>query len=761
MFQAAQQRLIDHYINLPKQTLREFWTTAKIRHIRRLAESGRATRIWTPEDELSKRPLDRLRFKPINEFNTGLEVDTTINMGGGITLSTPLYLGDMSFGSLSGIANIAIAMAAELTETLAGTGEGGLHPEVAKVRRIAVQWASARFGVDANVLNRGLAVVIKIGQGAKPGIGGHLPAAKVTEPISMTRRIPLYKDAISPAPHHDIYSIEDLGQRIEAIKELTGKPVFVKVGATNYVQYIATGIARMGGDGIILDGAGAGTGAAPTVVRDNIGIPIEIAVASVDKILRREGLRENFTVIAGGRVSNPEDAAKLMALGADCVSVGTAALIALGCVMCHKCHLGYCPALLTNKALPSPPRMLSLDWAVQRLVNFVKGWNEELKLIVGTLGLRRVRELVGRRDLLEAYGMWEETASILGVNLVSGCSTPLVAGEGGYWSERRRTHLTALAENGVPEIGSMGSCGPPFVEPPKAVCDYLVSDGAQVTRPSIDPYREEIEIASYLSGIRLSAPIFFSHFKSLPKGLVELFAKVAKAHGLMMYTTLDEYDERLAKYAGNLMLAVDDPMSIPENVGVVVIDAWRESKPFRENVPDKPLYVRIHSSEQSLTSIQELARRGFDGIIIDTDLTYSPATLDVAVMTAEADWSLREVFYGGSPVRNQLNLLCGGSAIRGADDIFKLLCLGADAVGLNRAALVAIGYEEGRDMNLHEARVKLENFILGLKGEIRLLAGAAGVSSIYTSLVGNRELLRSVDLDPAIRSRLKVKAAGT
>src|SRR5205814_4616003 len=126
----------------------------------------------------------------------------------------------------------------------------------ARSRRITVQWASARFGVNLEVLKKGLAVVIKVGQGAKPGIGGHLPANKVSEEISLARRIPKGKDAISPAPHHDIYSIEDLGQRIAALKQATGdsKPVFVKVGATNYTPYIATGVARMGADGIILDG---------------------------------------------------------------------------------------------------------------------------------------------------------------------------------------------------------------------------------------------------------------------------------------------------------------------------------------------------------------------------------------------------------------------------------------------------------------------------------------------------------------------------
>ena len=290
-----------------------------------------------------------------------------------------------------------------------------MHPEVAKCRRITVQWASARFGVDLNVLNTGMGIVIKIGQGAKPGIGGHLPGVKVTEPISKARRIPVGTDAISPAPHHDIYSIEDLGQRILALKEATGKPVFVKVAVTNYIPYIASGIARMGADGIIMDGQGAGTGAAPEVVRDNIGLPIEVAVPVVDRTLRREGLREGFSIIAAGRVSSSEDMAKLIALGADCVSIGTAALIAMGCIMVHKCHLGFCPAVITNKITPNPTKVLSLDMATRWVVNLINGLTGELKLIMEELGVGSVEELRGRTDLLQVGGVDDETAEIIGV----------------------------------------------------------------------------------------------------------------------------------------------------------------------------------------------------------------------------------------------------------------------------------------------------------------------------------------------------------
>ncbi|MEM4405234.1 MAG: glutamate synthase-related protein, partial [Nitrososphaerota archaeon] len=250
--------VIEKYLPLPKKETREFWTDNRIHHIRHLASTGKPLMVWDRCKSETSRILDRVFF--LREIEDGGEGDLVSNpldvvevsskiCYGRLELTYPLYLGDMSFGALSGIPNIAIARAADITGTLAGIGEGGLHPEVGKCKRIAVQWASARFGLDLDVLRRGMAVVIKIGQGAKPGIGGHLPGVKVVDIISQTRRIPVGVDAISPAPHHDIYSIEDLEQRIFALKEATGKPVLVKVAATNYIPYIASGVARMGADG--------------------------------------------------------------------------------------------------------------------------------------------------------------------------------------------------------------------------------------------------------------------------------------------------------------------------------------------------------------------------------------------------------------------------------------------------------------------------------------------------------------------------------
>ncbi|MDW8044128.1 MAG: glutamate synthase-related protein, partial [Nitrososphaerota archaeon] len=144
--------------------------------------------VWDGAKHFSKRLLDRLRFKaeldnPSPPVRKPSDIDTSTTMAyDAIEMASPIYLGDMSFGALSGVPNVALARAADLTEIVTGTGEGGLHPEVRKCKRITVQWASARFGVDIDVLNTGLGIVIKIGQGAKPGIGGHLPGVKVTKP---------------------------------------------------------------------------------------------------------------------------------------------------------------------------------------------------------------------------------------------------------------------------------------------------------------------------------------------------------------------------------------------------------------------------------------------------------------------------------------------------------------------------------------------------------------------------------------------------
>ncbi len=763
------------YIPIPRHRSPEFWTKWKISHIRQLAQTGHATEeLWLPSSQRTTRVLDRLFLKQSSNAQIH-DVKTSVPFAAGspIELTSPLYLGDMSFGALSGVPNIAIARAADANGVIAGTGEGGLLREASECSRITVQWASARFGVDISKLSKCQAVVIKIGQGAKPGIGGHLPGVKVTQPISQTRRIPIGRDAISPAPHHDIYSIEDLGQRILALKEATHHPVFVKVGATNYIPYIASGIARMGAAGIIIDGAGAGTGAAPTVVKNNVGIPVELAVAAVDSILKHEGLRKDFTVIAAGKVSCPEDSLKLTALGADITSLGTAALLALGCLMVHKCHLGYCPAILTNKITENQSKILSLNQSVIWLTNLIKGWTEEMKIILGMIGLSDIKHLQGRKDLLYAESLNAETCEILGVTHSSNASPPPVGSEQNFapikkedaWAITRVSMLRDMAGTTgksprEAEISSMGSVSPPCVEAPTRISDWLVSDGAQVTRPSIDPYREEIEISARLPGskVRLAAPFFFTHLdEEMPPRVRQIFARTALAMGLLF--DLHQCSlEGLEKYSERIISSTDRSTLLSIDLDDYITNQ-RSLNQINKTEPNSQIkLLRLPSSTESIDyATANLAKLdAFSDFIIDEDAPGSKIPLEVAV--SRLDRTLKE-----NNARSRFGILAEGNYVRGSDDIFKLVALGANCVGFGKAALIAIGFEErAKEMVFDAARsmAHLENLVVAMEKDLKLLAGAAGVSSLSSSLVGNRELLRSVDLDPAIRKKLGVKPAG-
>ncbi|MDR0804638.1 MAG: alpha-hydroxy-acid oxidizing protein, partial [Oscillospiraceae bacterium] len=279
-----------------------------------------------------------------------------------------------------------------------------------------VQVASGRFGVHKDYLNAGAAVEIKMGQGAKPGIGGHLPGIKIGADVSRTRMIPMGTDAISPAPHHDIYSIEDLRQLVLSLKEATNfeKPVIVKIAAVHNVAAIASGIARSGADIIAIDGFRGGTGAAPQRIRDNVGIPIELALASVDKRLRDEGIRNDISIVVGGSIRSSSDVFKAVALGADACYIGTAACLAMGCHLCRACHEGKCNWGIATQR-PDLIKRLNPDIAYKRLVNLVTAWDHEIKELMGGMGINSIESLRGNRLMLRGIGLTEKELDILGI----------------------------------------------------------------------------------------------------------------------------------------------------------------------------------------------------------------------------------------------------------------------------------------------------------------------------------------------------------
>ena len=334
-----------------------------------------------------------------------------------LELEVPVLFSAMSYGSLSYNAHESLARAAAQLGILYNTGEGGLHEDFYRYgKNTIVQVASGRFGVHKDYLSAGAAIEIKMGQGAKPGIGGHLPGQKIVGDVSKTRMVTEGTDAISPAPHHDIYSIEDLRQLVYSRKEATNyeKPVIVKIAAVHNVAAIASGIARSGADIIAIDGFRGGTGAAPTRIRDNVGIPIELALASVDQRLRDEGIRGSVSIIAGGSIRSSADVVKAVALGADAVYIATSALLALGCHLCRTCQTGKCNWGIATQR-PDLVKRLNPDIGCQRLVNLVTAWQHEIKEMMGGMGINSIEALKGNRLMLRGVGLNDRELSILGI----------------------------------------------------------------------------------------------------------------------------------------------------------------------------------------------------------------------------------------------------------------------------------------------------------------------------------------------------------
>ena len=422
------------------------WTSEALRDVKKQAESGgviltgmgcdkphftywdrlllNASQVTNPSIDPLREPMEirtYLGAKPdrmeVEAEKGGLVLKTKLTPQ--LCLDTPIMFSAMSYGAVSLSVHEALARAATECGTYFNTGEGGLDQSLYQYgSRAIVQVASGRFGVHSKYLEAGAAVEIKIGQGAKPGIGGHLPGEKVTAPVARTRMIPMGSDALSPAPQHDIYSIEDLRQLIYALKEVTNysKPISVKIAAVHNVAAIASGVVRAGADIVAIDGVRGATGAAPKVIRDNVGIPIELAIAQVDQRLREEGIRNNASIVVAGGFRGSADVVKAIALGADAVYIGTAALVAMGCTVCQKCYTGKCPWGIATSD-PWISKRLNPDIATQRLVNLLRGWSLEIKDMMGGMGINAIESLRGNRLALRGVGLTKTELKILGVKM--------------------------------------------------------------------------------------------------------------------------------------------------------------------------------------------------------------------------------------------------------------------------------------------------------------------------------------------------------
>ena len=325
----------------------------------------------------------------------------------------PFVIASMSFGSQNEIAFRAYAEGADRLNMVSLNGEGGeikdMLGKYPKTR--GQQVASGRFGVNAELLNSTNLLEIKIGQGAKPGEGGHLPGSKVTAKIAEARNATIGSDLISPSNNHDIYSIEDLAQMVHELKTANDKAkVIVKVPVVPNIGTIAVGIAKAGADIITLSGFDGGTGAARIHALQHVGLPVEIGVKAAHNALLEAGLRDNVEIWADGGIKSAQDVMKVMLLGANRIGFGTLSMIAIGCTTCRGCHLDTCHVGIATQIDSEAqakahglrrfvPRQYEL--AVQGIMNLFSAFGNELKQLSASIGFKNLQDAVGRSDLLE------------------------------------------------------------------------------------------------------------------------------------------------------------------------------------------------------------------------------------------------------------------------------------------------------------------------------------------------------------------------
>ncbi|MCP4623904.1 MAG: hypothetical protein GY850_10275 [bacterium] len=340
--------------------------------------------------QLARMPLNH--EEPVN-------TRTVIGPRAGVPLAieTPIYISHMSFGALSKQVKTALAMGSAALKTLICSGEGGILPEeIDAAYRYIFEFVPNQYSVTEENLRKVDAIEIKIGQSAKPGLGGHLPGKKVTAEIARIRGFKEGEDIISPSHFKDIRSRDDLKSRVDWLRETSGgKPVGIKLAAGDIEADLEFAV-YAGPDFITIDGRAGATGSAPKFVKASTSIPTLFAIYRARKYLDENGAPDISLTITGGlRISS--DFAKALALGADAVAISTSALIAIGCQQYRVCNTGKCPMGIATQD-PDLCRRLDIDQAAQKLENFLQVSTEELKNFARLTGNDDVHKL-SIRDL--------------------------------------------------------------------------------------------------------------------------------------------------------------------------------------------------------------------------------------------------------------------------------------------------------------------------------------------------------------------------
>ncbi len=358
------------------------------------------------DSEMTLRSLMELCF----DENGGVPIDEVESVE---SICRRFKTGAMSYGSISQEAHECMAMAMNSIGGRSNSGEGGESPERLKSDKCSAikQVASGRFGVTSEYLVSANEIQIKMAQGAKPGEGGHLPSEKVYPWIAKTRHSTAGVGLISPPPHHDIYSIEDLAQLIFDLKNANHKArISVKLVSEAGVGTVAAGVAKAGAQVILISGYDGGTGAAPKSSIYNAGLPWELGLAEAHQTLIQNGLRSRVVIETDGKLMTGRDVAVAAMLGAEEFGFATAPLVTMGCVMMRVCNLDTCPMGIATQ---NPELRKRFKGKPEYIVNFMHFIAQELREYMAKLGVRTVDELVGRTDLLRP----KKSASAEGIDL--------------------------------------------------------------------------------------------------------------------------------------------------------------------------------------------------------------------------------------------------------------------------------------------------------------------------------------------------------
>jgi glutamate synthase (NADPH/NADH) large chain len=394
------------------------WDPQSIANLQQAARSGDKHAYWRFSKHANEEGTRRCTLRGLMEFRTGVN-------GGPISIDEVepaveivkrFATGAMSFGSISAESHESLAIAMNRLGAKSNTGEGGedsvrfTADENGDSRRSAIkQVASGRFGVTIWYLTNADELQIKVSQGAKPGEGGELPGTKVDKLIARLRHSTPGVGLISPPPHHDIYSIEDLAQLIHDLKNANPSArISVKLVSEMGVGTIATGVTKAHADHIVIAGHDGGTGASPLTSVKHAGLPWELGVAETHQTLVMNDLRSRVVIQTDGQLKTGRDVAIAALLGAEEYGFSTAPLITLGCIMMRKCHLNTCPVGIATQ---DPELRKKFKGKPEHVVNYLFMVAEEMRQIMAELGFRTVNEMIGRVDCLETRDVAEHWKS--------------------------------------------------------------------------------------------------------------------------------------------------------------------------------------------------------------------------------------------------------------------------------------------------------------------------------------------------------------